>query len=153
MIGQKFDTPENALAHFGKKGMKWGVRNEPLAVGTGPRGRSGQKKITDKDIEAARLRDATRHIQYTQTKARVKSSTPGTKAHDTSVKKMANMEAAYLRNPDRATALRMTKGEKYVSTAIAVALPGAGTIGVAVGSTVRVGVRKHVERSVRKANA
>ncbi len=28
MIQQEFDTPSAALAHYGKKGMKWGVRND-----------------------------------------------------------------------------------------------------------------------------
>ncbi len=28
MYDQEFDTPGDALIHYGKKGMKWGVRNE-----------------------------------------------------------------------------------------------------------------------------
>src|SRR4051794_32664681 len=33
MRQQEFASPEEALAHFGKKGMKWGVRNEEEPVG------------------------------------------------------------------------------------------------------------------------
>lgn len=33
MRTQEFTSPEEALAHFGKKGMRWGVRNEEEPVG------------------------------------------------------------------------------------------------------------------------
>lgn len=37
---QEFDTPQDALAHYGKKGMKWGVRKDRDEVGND---RSGSK--------------------------------------------------------------------------------------------------------------
>lgn len=33
MAQQEFKTPQDALAHYGKKGMKWGVRNEDKPTG------------------------------------------------------------------------------------------------------------------------
>jgi hypothetical protein len=33
MRQQTFASPEEALAHYGKKGMRWGVRNEEEPVG------------------------------------------------------------------------------------------------------------------------
>jgi hypothetical protein len=39
MIQQAFASPEEALAHYGKKGMRWGIRNEDEPVGRDSSGR------------------------------------------------------------------------------------------------------------------
>jgi len=36
-VEQKFDTPGDALAHYGKKGMRWGYRNTLDSVGSTPK--------------------------------------------------------------------------------------------------------------------
>jgi hypothetical protein len=38
--GQKFATPEEALAHYGVKGMRWGVRNDKDGGGSGSGGKN-----------------------------------------------------------------------------------------------------------------
>lgn len=56
MIQQAFASPEEALAHYGKKGMKWGVRNEDEPVGRDSAGRIAP--TADKPVgrdEASRL--------------------------------------------------------------------------------------------------
>jgi RimJ/RimL family protein N-acetyltransferase len=47
MVGQEFATPAEALAHFGTKGMKWGVRNDK-PTSSSPLKPIGPEKITRK---------------------------------------------------------------------------------------------------------
>jgi hypothetical protein len=51
---QKFASPQAALAHYGKKGMKWGVRNE----GESGRGRSSENSGTPEEMSTAALEQA-----------------------------------------------------------------------------------------------
>lgn len=51
---QKFASPQAALKHYGKKGMRWGVRNESKSAGSGSSGGSSKPKESDKaDLESA----------------------------------------------------------------------------------------------------
>lgn len=52
---QSFASPGEALAHYGKKGMRWGVRNEdkPPGLASSPR---AEKKQEKRDSKAAMLR-------------------------------------------------------------------------------------------------
>jgi hypothetical protein len=99
------DNPEasldDVLAHFGVLGMKWGHR-----------------KVADSsDIRAARARLMVQQSRYEKaTKAVRKSSTPQGKA--AAKAKVAHIKASFLKNPDRVTATRMTRGEKAVSVLI-----------------------------------
>ena len=51
---QQFDTPQDALAHYGVKGMKWGVRKN--------REGSGKKSIPDTRTDAERRRSRNKKI-------------------------------------------------------------------------------------------
>lgn len=44
---QTFATPQDALAHYGKKGMKWGVRNDKKSSSGGSGKSSGKPKESD----------------------------------------------------------------------------------------------------------
>ena len=51
---QQFDTPQDVLAHYGVKGMKWGVRKN--------REGSGKKSIPDTRTDAERRRSRNKKI-------------------------------------------------------------------------------------------
>jgi hypothetical protein len=54
---------------------------------------------------------------------------------------------AFLNHPDRATALRMTRGEKVVFSILGVATAPVGFgVGIGIGSGIRVGARRKIER-------
>lgn len=55
MQSQLFASPEEALAHYGKKGMRWGVRNEEESTGTR---RSSQIDAEKKAIRRDRAKKA-----------------------------------------------------------------------------------------------
>lgn len=117
---EKPGSPEDVLEHFGKKGMKWGHR---------------KAKITSADIIGARVRSSQQQFKALAEK---------------DPKKRANLQKAYLKNPDRATALRMTKGEKVTLGLIAgiFAVPTAGIVPAGIG--IGVGVQRLQRRSAEK---
>jgi hypothetical protein len=126
------------VMHFGKKGMKWGERT---AAG----------KPTDDQIRGARARVDSEVRTINRQADKLNLSTG--KQAQFEAKTYAKMMNKHLANPDRATALRMTKGEKYANTALAVGLPGFGTAAVGVGVAARVAQRKAVEKEVARRNA
>lgn len=125
---EKPGTPEE-LVHFGVKGMKWGVRSGSRSTSRNP----GKKKLTSDDILRARARTNMDYTKFLVAKG---------KANQIKTKK------AYLNNPDRATAMRLTRGEKAVFGVLA--LTGIATIPIAVGLGVNVGIRKRIESKQAK---
>ena len=144
-------SPEEILEHFGKKGMKWGVRNKPQR-GIGPT-RSSREfaakfptgKSRANEIRRARNAQAVRAAKY--------HATPKHSAQRDAARR------AVLNHPDRATAMRMTRGEKVVfallgASAVASA-PATGitgpafAVGLAGGSAASVGVRRNLEKRAR----
>ena len=53
---QAFASPEEALVHYGKKGMKWGVRNEDKPVGRDASGRVTESKSSAKPLSEKQQR-------------------------------------------------------------------------------------------------
>lgn len=117
------------LEHHGVKGMHWGQR---------------RARPSSSDIKSARKRLDSSLSSFQRQDDKTNASKG--KEHDKNAATLAKMEASFLKNPDRATALRMTKGEKALTAILTVAVPPAGLAVVGV----RVGARKAVERSVRK---
>ena len=112
-----------SLEHYGKKGMKWGVR---------------KAKPSTSDIKDARARQASRiHEVNNRTHELNLATAPGSgkskKAQDTAVKKY-QQAIKNLDNSDTAVAARMTRGEK------AALLILTGPIGAAaiIGNKVQV---------------
>lgn len=100
------------LAHYGTKGMKWGVRR-------------AQRKERNAQIKGARQRIASKQAEV-HSLAR-QSSKAKTAAERARLDKLATKKAKELfESPDHLTASRMTSGEKWMT-------------GVLLGTTVAVG--------------
>lgn len=133
------DPVDDILAHYGKKGMKWGVHNA---------------KPTSGDIKDARTRFSRKAEDFhADTKKLKKTTERGSAARVAGMAKLEKRKVSLLKDPDRATSLRMTKGEKAATVAVAAApwliiTPGGPVIslGTAVGAAARIGVRKNIER-------
>lgn len=114
------------LNHSGVKGMRWGVRKS-------------SQDFARKHPTGRQRADAI----YRARAAQIKRNTDFATERDPA--KRANLKKAFLNNPDRVTALRMTRGEKVVFTLLGIAVPPAG-VGLAVGSAARVAVRRSIEK-------
>jgi hypothetical protein len=135
-------SPEQlALEHYGKQGMKWGVRKSPSSTSS---------KSPGREIIKARLRNESNFSKIQEQHLKVRDTARGSSQRTAQEARLNAMQAAFLKSPDRATALRLTTGEKWVAAALAVALPGPGTVGVGVGVGTRVLIRKGVEKDIRK---
>lgn len=143
IVDDKPDLME--LAHYGVKGMKWGVRRKRSSSSS-----SSPAKPSTQEIRNARIRQNSRRIQINNQAVKLNLATG--KAKDREAKKLNKLQMDFLDSPDRATELRLTRGEKAVLTVFAVSLPIVGTAGVAVGAGARLAARKSIEKEqkVRK---
>jgi hypothetical protein len=125
---EKPGTPAE-LVHFGVLGMKWGVRRT-----------QGTHSFTAKNPTAAKraaeIGRARESVQKTKSAYKAESD-PG---------KRKQLKDVHLNNPDRATALRLTKGEKIVAGLLYTLTPTA-VVPLAVSTTVavRTGKRRALE--------
>lgn len=122
--------PADILAHHGVKGQKWGVT----------------KKSTTADIQDARARVGSQVRAINSQRDRVNLSTGATQKRE--VKKLHDVEMNFLKNPDRETALKLTKGEKFISGLIAVGIPGVGTAAVGADVAIRAHARKQIRKQI-----
>lgn len=122
-------TREEALAHFGVKGMKWGVRN---------------KKVTADEIQGARMRQRTRLNKYIDAKGAASDPRASASARKAAEKRVKDLGREFDTSEDRVTAQRLSNGEK------ATLLILGGPVGAAYILGNKVGV-KLTERSVDKA--
>jgi hypothetical protein len=125
---EKPGTPEE-LAHHGVKGMKWGVR------------RSQATREFDRKFPTSRERTGEITRARRSMKGATKTYRKERKGKTKEEKKALKM--TLLSHPDRATSLRMTRGEKF-AVALLAAAPGSN-VPLAAALTVRVGVRKGLE--------
>lgn len=124
---QVMDT-ETFLEHHGVKGMKWGVHKKA--------------RPSDADIKSARL-SVRAHDAATMNKAvEVATSKKGTAKRAKAEKDLKSLEMAHLKNPDRITATRLTKGEKIFNTALIVATGPIGLTVVGAQTAVNAGYRR-----------
>lgn len=123
------------LKHYGKKGMKWGVRNDDDGgkgrPGGGDKGpsRKERRAAADAEINDARDRQRMRGVELERQAFKTYSAN-GQKAAEAAVRKYDKMNAELLSNPDATTAAKMTSGEKAAS-AINLGIGLALVVGVA----------------------
>ena len=134
-----------ALEHYGVKGMKWGKR---------------KARVSSADIHNARSRTEHDRMRvneaaYNLNKATSKRAPASAAAQKKAVKEYESAQLSYLKNPDRATAMRMTKGEKAAViigtvgfSAVGLGVPAA--IGSVAGVGTRVAARKSVEKDIKR---
>ena len=126
---EKPGTPAEVLEHHGVKGMKWGVRSaRQTSKEFARRYPTGQSRA--KEIRRARMA-VSKNVKAID---RAKSPAAHKKAVD-----------IYLKNPDRATAKRLTRGEKATLGIMAGVFGVTGIVPLAVGGAV---AGQHVHRMV-----
>lgn len=145
IVGQDKPTIDDTVAHFGVKGMKWGHRKS----------RSSS--------EAANIRGARRSVRnqlenINEQRRSNRKLTKGSKERAAGEKKLARMKTSLLKDPDRATAVRLTRGEKWLVTTVG--LTGAAATGAAAPLAVagvtlasRAITSKAIEAKQRKDRA
>jgi hypothetical protein len=131
-------TTEEALAHFGVKGMKWGVHKNSSG-GSAPSSTEVYKARSNLQKQAAGIQAARRDVRA--------AKRPETKAKRKEILKGKKVD--FLKNPDRATAQRITKGDLALTGIIVAAhgpFAGFAAGGAAVGAASRVATRKVIEK-------
>ena len=139
---EKPGSPAEILEHTGVKGMKWGVRRTPPSGSRSAVSSKFNKKnpsSADK-ANAIRLARAKSNVKFTQATT-LKGSTQ-TRASRKAARKATRV--AYKKDPDRAVAMRFTRGEKVVTGVLLAS--GVATVPIAAVLAGQYGYRRHVEK-------
>lgn len=133
------------LKHYGKKGMKWGVRKDDSSGGSAGQTRQERKAAkkaakaaANQEIVDARIRQAERANDLEKQAFRTYSAN-GEKAAKAAMTKYAKMEVEMLNHPDAATAMKMTSGEKAAAAVNGTVMAGLllGSLAIAVAADVK----------------
>lgn len=108
---------DEELAHYGIKGMRWGVRSH----------------IPSSQVRAARARINKQSAGLDRKAAEILVTTKrGSAAREAGKKTLRDMHVDFLKNPDRVVAMRMTLGEKIAAGLLTATGAGAPAVGAAV---------------------
>lgn len=141
ILGQESKPSVEELAHYGVKGMKWGVRRaqDGLSDATGLQ-IGNRQKATGKQVVAARRRLVTQSNAYGREFKKYETAKGRKKPN---AERVAQLEASlrrrekeYMNDPDRVVAARMTRGEKFFQ---AWATTNTGGLGLAASGAVLAG--------------
>jgi hypothetical protein len=157
---EKPGSPAETLVHFGKKGMKWGVRNTPKSGGGGGGGRSRKPARAPRQGVALGRSSREFRAQHPGAKVQARAIRGARKesyAREKAIRKMAkkdSVEAArmqrdHLNHPGTAVALRTTRGEKVAFGLLAGLGPYAAGASLGTGAGM-AGERRFIERKQRK---
>lgn len=109
---------DDFIKHYGKKGMRWGVRKSEDSSGGSSSGRSAKpRKPKSADIKEARKRQLSRVRDFEEKSAAYYTSRSA-KGEAFAERTMRNAEWDLYNNPDAAVANRMTAGEKWLTGAL-----------------------------------
>jgi len=136
---EKPSLEELHLEHFGVKGMKWGVVKSKLASAKAPRGkviRKARRSVNKQERKILR-KDIGRIFTVNKAKRAEKKT------------ELAKMKLDLLNDPDRATAARITRGEK-VALALFTAPTVVGVAGTAAVLGAATAKRKVIEKRQRE---
>ena len=137
---EKPSLEELALQHFGVKGMKWGVVKAKTGIGSAPSGKTIRKARKSVNRQERKLMG--QQIRQLGTFNKQKRAERK--------KNIATMKTNLLHDPDRATAARITRGEKAALLLLGVANPVTGTLSVATTLGAATIKRKRIESWQRK---
>ena len=135
IVAEKPGSPGEVLEHFGTKGMKWGVRRAETKATVARKNANFKRRnpTSGQKADAIRLARATSRVKYEKA-TRNKDTKEGRKA----------ARKAYLNDPDRAIALRTTRGEKIVFGLLA--STGVATLPIAALAGGMYAYRRKVEK-------
>lgn len=111
-------TLEDALAHFGVRGMKWGVRNKPTAgrgVTLKPGRSTGEIRVARRNVKKAARASLKEKGKFVLGKS--------------SMKEVHKKKLDFLMHPDRQTAARLTRGETAIASILGAGAGGVGALG------------------------
>lgn len=130
MIEDKPTLDDQLLEHHGVKGMRWGQR---------------KARPSDHKIRTARINVTAQQARVFNQGAKATAATVGRKPGAAKERaKYKDMNASYLKNPDRVTSLYMTRGERAAHAALLLT-PAAPIAAQRIVGTVVA--RKGVERA------
>lgn len=110
---------DETLEHFGVLGMHWGSTR---VKASGSQVRSARRRLTKQTDQIMSQEDVNSRMAK------------GSAARIAGDKKVAAMDVAFLKNPDRVTAVRLTRGEKAVALLF---VPLGLGVGAIVGTSAR----------------
>lgn len=137
---EKPSLEELSLQHFGVKGMRWGVVKAKTGIGSAPSGRTIRK--ARKSVNKQERKIMGQQIRQLGTFDKAKRADRK--------KNIATMKVNLLHDPDRATAARITRGEKATLILLNAAAPIAGTISTAAVLGASTVSRKRIENWQKK---
>lgn len=111
---QMSEEVDEFLAHYGVKGMRWGVRKRSEGGGSSEPTRKERRAQKNREIVTARSRQAARERNFQEAQAEFIVARTN-KGQDRAERMMRQMEREYYTHPDAATAQRMTSGEKWAT--------------------------------------
>lgn len=128
---------EDWLAHYGKKGMKWGERK---AV----------RQAQDANIRTARAKQEIRKSEL-NTLSMKRLQARSTKGKEHLDRKISDKNFELKNHPDAATAAKLTTGEKWVKGGKTAALMGLSVVGLAGAASIGMSAYDSATRPERMA--